>query len=311
MGAKQSAVNPGGMLWGALFAALAAMLFACKGLLAKQLYAENVDYALVVAIRATLALPLFWAFAVYREGVSTILSTPRRAMLAAASAGVLCYYVGAVLDFFALTMIDASIERVLLFSYPAMVVLFTSLRAGRLPSRRVVAATLLTYVGIFCAVGGLDRQALRANLLGAALVLASALSYAFYFLIGEKFTRQIGSSRFTLFAMTAAALALAAHMVVRHGVGAIAQIPRLGWWWLALLAVLCMFIPALLQAEGVRRIGAQRGAVVSTVGPPTTVLMAWAFLGERLSAWQLTGVALIVCSIVLLEVRQESSAPTV
>lgn len=287
------------------------MLFACKGLPAKQLYALHVDFALVVAVRAALALPLFWGFALYREGLATILKTPLRAALTAASAGIVCYYLGAMLDFYALTMIDASIERVLLFSYPAMIVVFGSLRSRRLPARRVVAVTLLTYIGIFCAVGGLDRQAFRANLLGAALVLASALSYALYFMIGERFTRQIGASRFTLFAMTAAALAAMLHVTVRNDLPAIAQLGPTAWAWLLLLAVLCMFVPALLQAEGVRRIGAQRGSVVSTVGPPTTVLLAWFFVGERLSAWQLTGVALIVCSVVLLEVTQKAPVASV
>jgi drug/metabolite transporter (DMT)-like permease len=65
-----------------------------------------------------------------------------------------------------------------------------------------------------------------------------------------------------------------------------------------------MFVPALAQAEGVRRIGAQRGAVLSTVGPPTTVLLAWALLGERLGPWQWLGIALIVGGILALDLAR-------
>jgi drug/metabolite transporter (DMT)-like permease len=68
-----------------------------------------------------------------------------------------------------------------------------------------------------------------------------------------------------------------------------------------------MFIPASLQAEGVRRIGAQRGAVLSTVGPPTTVVLAWALLGERLNAWQWLGIALIVAGILVLDLARASA----
>lgn len=292
------------MLVGAAYAAGGAMLFACKGLLAKQLYGLGVNFELLVCIRALIALPLFWWYTASREGLGNILATPRAAIAAAALAGFLCYCIGALTDFYALTMIDASVERVLLFSYPALVVLFTSLRARRWPARSVVAAVAMAYAGIFFVIGGFDLHVLRANALGASLVLVSALSYAIYFMIGEKYTRQIGSARFTLFAMSAAALALLVFTLLRHGAGGVASIPAQGWWWLLVLGVLCMFVPALMQAEGMRRIGAQRCSVVSTMGPPTTVLLAWALLGERLTAWQFAGIVLIVASVLLLELRR-------
>ena len=114
------------MLVGALLAAGGAMLFAAKGILAKSLYAEGVGYELLVTVRALIALPLFWAFAIWREGLDVIRKTSPRAIGIAALAGFVCYYIGALTDFYALTMIDASIERVLMFSYPALVVLFAS-----------------------------------------------------------------------------------------------------------------------------------------------------------------------------------------
>jgi drug/metabolite transporter (DMT)-like permease len=290
---------------GAFLVALAAMLFATKGIFAKQLYALGVGHEALVTIRATLALPLFWAFALRREGWAALRGTPQSAIWAAAAVGALCYYAGALLDFLALTMIDASIERVLIFSYPAMVVLFTAVRDRRRPPRRVLLAAALTYVGIFFTMGGFDLAEVRANLYGAVLVLGSALSYAVYFLVSEKYTREVGSSRFTLFAMTAAAACLIPHFALRHDVGAeLSAITPTAWLLLGFISVLCMFVPALAQAEGVRRIGAQRGAVLSTVGPPTTVLLAWALLGERLGPWQWLGIALIVGGILALDLAR-------
>ncbi len=294
---------------GALLVAGGAMLFASKGILAKQLYEMGVGFEALTAIRALIALPLFWAFAAARDGVTIVRGTRPRAALAAAIAGFLCYYVGALLDFQALTMIDASIERVLMFSYPAIVVLFTAVQKRQWPQGAVFAAMLLTYVGIFLSVGGLDGHAVRANALGAALVILAAITYAVYFMIGERYTREIGSTRFTLFAMSAAAVALVVHYLVRHGVQALGAIPPAGWLMLAVLGVFVMFVPALMQAEGVRRVGAQRGALVSTAGPPTTILLAWLLLGERMSAWQLTGVALIVGGILVLDLARTRKPP--
>lgn len=293
--------------YGALACALAAMLFAAKGIFAKKLYALGVGVEAVVAIRAVISLPLFWWLALRRESWQTIRATPPPAIFMAALAGALCYYVGALLDFAALTMIDASIERVLIFSYPAMVVLFTSVRDRQWPSRRVLVATALTYLGIFFTMGGLDLDALRANLFGALLVIGSALSYAIYFLVSEKYTRSVGSSRFTLLAMTAATVCLAPHYLIVNGTADLESIGAEAWLLLLGIAVFCMFLPASLQAEGVRRIGAQRGAVLSTVGPPTTVVLAWGLLGERLSAWQWAGMALIVLGILVLDLARSSA----
>ncbi len=293
-------------LIGALAVGLAAMLFAAKGVFAKELYELGVSVEALVAIRASLALPMFWAFAVRHEGLPLILTTPKRAICAAAAVGILCYYAGALLDFIALTLIKASIERVLIFSYPAIVVLLTSVRDRQWPNNRVLMAIILTYLGIFFSMGGFDSAEMRANLYGASLVIASAVTYAIYFLVSEKYTRQIGSSRFTLFAMSASAAALIPHYLIHHSILEITEISAEAWLLLIGISVVCMFLPALLQAEGVRRIGAQRGAVISTIGPPTTAVLATLLLGEQLSIWQIGGVTLIVTGVFVLDLARNA-----
>jgi drug/metabolite transporter (DMT)-like permease len=64
-----------------------------------------------------------------------------------------------------------------------------------------------------------------------------------------------------------------------------------------------------MQAEGVRRVGAQRAAIGSTVGPPTTIVLAALFLGERLNGWQLAGSAMIVVSVLMLSLGKVAVAP--
>jgi drug/metabolite transporter (DMT)-like permease len=281
------------------------MLFASKGLFAKWLYERGVGFEALVTIRAVFALPLFWLFANRGGPTTNLRDAPRGALVAAAIAGFLCYYVGALTDFWALTMIDASVERVLLFSYPAIVVLISSTLTRTWPSLTIVVAVLITYIGIFFAVGGFEQDAFSSNLFGAALVLCSALTYAIYFLIGERYTRILGSSRFTLVAMTTSGVALAVHFLIFESVAQVATYDLPVWLGLVALATLCMFIPSLMQAEGVKRIGAQRGAVASTMGPPTTILLAAVFLGERLTAAQFAGVACILGGVLFLDLASK------
>jgi drug/metabolite transporter (DMT)-like permease len=291
-----------------LMVAGAAILFASKGLFAKALYQRGVGFELLVTVRAVLAVPLFAWFAVranapsrsITEGVDKPPPMRPRAILAAVIAGITCYYVGAMVDFWALTLIDASIERVLLFSFPAIVVLIGSVLKRRAPEAGVVAALVVTYIGIFFAMGGIDFAELRQNLFGASLVLIAALTTAIYFLLGERYTHELGSTRFAAIGMSAAALMLTLHFIVFRSFDEFRPLQAYDWMLLVILGVFCVFIPGLLQAEGMRRIGAQRAAIGSTIGPPTTIFLAAIFLGERLNAWQLLGSAMIVGSVLVL-----------
>jgi drug/metabolite transporter (DMT)-like permease len=65
-----------------------------------------------------------------------------------------------------------------------------------------------------------------------------------------------------------------------------------------------MFLPTLCQAEGIRRVGAQRGSLASTIGPPAAMLLGIAFLGEKPSLWQLVGTALIMAGIAVIARRE-------
>jgi drug/metabolite transporter (DMT)-like permease len=254
-------------------------------------------------VRALIAMPLFGWIALRANGAPRADARPRvrtRAVVAAVIAGIACYYVGALVDFWALMLIDASVERVLLFSYPAMVVLIGAVMDRRAPEARMVWAMLLTYAGIFFAMGGIDILELRANLFGAALVLVAALTTAIYFLIGARYTRELGSTRFAAIAMISAALLLAVHFAVFRSFDEVRALNGHDWLLLAILGVACMFIPGLLQAEGMRRVGASQAAIGSTIGPPTTIVLAAIFFSERLNVWQILGSAMIVGSVLVL-----------
>jgi drug/metabolite transporter (DMT)-like permease len=283
------------------FVAGAAILFASKGLFSKALYQRGVGFELLVAVRAVIAMPFFAWFAV-RANAGNAAPAPVRpgAVIAAIVAGITCYYVGAMVDFWALTLIDASIERVLLFSYPALVVLVGSLLERRAPEGRVIGAMVVTYIGIFFAMGGIDLAELRQNLFGAGLVLIAALTTAIYFLIGARYTHDLGSTRFAAIGMGASAVALVLHFSIFRSFDELRALQAHDWMLLFVLGIACMFIPGLMQAEGMRSVGAQRAAIGSTIGPPTTIVLAALFLGERLNAWQVLGSVMIVGSVLFM-----------
>jgi drug/metabolite transporter (DMT)-like permease len=280
--------------------------FATKGLFAKKLYAHGWTFEAVQVTRMALSLPVFWLWGWWRAG-EELLRVERSALLGALGAGFLCYYIGSMLDFYALTMIDASLERVLLFSYPSMVVLAHSLLYRRWPDLRTLVALTATYMGIVAVVSGFDLAIFRANLQGAVLVLLCATTTATYFIASDRWTRRIGSVPFTVWAMTSAGLCMFVHAwLAPH-----ARPPMPGktdYLYLAGLVGFATVFAMLMTAEGVRRLGAQRAAVVSCVGPPATILFAVPWLGERMNLVQWAGVAGIVAGILVMELRRTGSA---
>lgn len=246
-------------------------------------------------------------WALWRIGPPVVGPAPWRAVLGAAAAGAMCYYGGAMLDFYALTLLDAGVERVLLFAYPSVVVLFYALLYRQLPQASVLIAVAVTYAGILMVVSGFDLRLLRTNFAGAGLVIGCSLTMAVYYLASDRWTPALGSIRFTLYALTAATICLAVHYLARHGLA----LPVWHQRDIGLMAGLVIFatvVPMLAMAESVRRLGAERAAVISTLGPPATLLLGAWLLGERLRVPQWCGVALIIAGILILELARRSGA---
>lgn len=290
------------MSTGVLLILAAAICSSLKAILAKLLYDQGLDALTVVSLRAVISLPLFWAVALAIVGPSKIFRVELRSMLSAAAVGIICYYLGAWADFIALTMIEASLERIVLYSFPAMVVLIEAVRTQRLPPLRQWIALALTYIGVILVMGGFNFELLLANFVGVLLVLAAALSFAIFAIVNQTVSPLIGSVRFTLYAHTAAAIGLIVHFLIVSP-GEALHISFNGWLWLGIIATVGAVLPFFMLSEGIRRIGASRSALLTTVGPPATFIMAFFILNERMSSGQMAGAAVILLAILVLEGR--------
>lgn len=265
------------------------------------------DVQTVLVMRTLLAWPGFLLVGYLFGARESLRHAPRWAWFAAMAGGFTCYYFGAGINFLALSLIDASVERALLFSYPALVVMASSVINRQLPGAVTLLAIVITWLGIALVVGLQDADVFSQNLTGSLLVLVCAATMAFYLMVTERTTRAINSSAFTTVAMTAAAGCFALQFLMLGELEDL-SLNAAAWGLMAGLVVFATVLPLFFMAEGIRRIGAQRGAVVSTVGPPATILLAVAFLGERMESIQLAGVALIIVGILLLELRGRATA---
>jgi len=281
---------------------ISALALALKGILAKYIFAEGVDVATLLAIRYTLALPMIAAVAIYITGSPAALKMAPRDFVMAMLAGVVGYYVAGVLDFTALTMIDVSVERVLLFSFPVFVLVLDSIRRRRPPPPRQIVALVLAETGIVLVMGIADFQLFLANLEGGLWAIASAFVFAIYYMMNQALGPRLGSARMAMSAIIGAALGTDLHFLITTPIENLAT----GWTafgWIAVMALFCSVVPFLLITEGIRRVGASRSALISTVGPVATLVLAWVLLDETMAWEQLAGAALVIASILALEGR--------
>jgi len=137
--------------------------------------------------------------------------------------------------------------------------------------------------------------------------MLSGLVFAIYIVINQETTTRTGSIRFTLFAVTGACTVLTVHFFVARPVAELAVSP-MGLLWAGMIALFATLLPYLMFSEGIRRAGASRASLVSALGPPATIALAFVILGESIGPIQLIGGAVVILGVIALEARRRKPA---
>jgi drug/metabolite transporter (DMT)-like permease len=282
---------------GLALAIFGAVAFSGKAIIVKLAYRHGVDAVTLIMYRMLFALPLFAALAWWGSRGRAPLT--RGDWLAVLGLGFCGYYLASFLDFLGLQYVSASLERLILYLNPTLVLLLGALLFGQRANSRQLGAMAVSYAGI-ALVFGHELQATGAHVaLGAALVFGSAVSYALYLVASGRVVQRIGSVRLTGAAsVVACGLCIAQFLLVRPLSAAAVAEPVL---WLSLLnAVLCTFVPILAVMMAIERVGPAMAAQAGMVGPLSTVALGVMLLGEPLNGWIFAGTAAVLAGVWLL-----------
>lgn len=217
------------------------------------------------------------------------------------------YGAASVCFFFALTFADASVVAVLLYAYPALVTIVSWLFLGKRANRLTAVAVVVTFAG--CAlVVGIGSAGVRAAWQGVALGLGAAVGYTLFNLLSHRWLP--GRSRLTMMTYTFGIAAILPMLgtVAMDGMPALSPVEWSARTWMLLLAIVLVptFAAIVLYLEGIRGLGPSQAAVISTLEPLFTIVMAAAVLGERLAPLQLTGAGLVLAGVVAAEIAERS-----
>ena len=201
---------------GLLLAIGSAALFSLKAIVVKLGLAHGLTVETLMAWRMLLALPVYVVVGLvaFRRAGS---APATRTVAAAAALGVLSYYVCTWLDFSGMQYISAQLERLILFTYPALTAVLAWALLGERFTKRHAASLGLSYAGVLLVFGAEAGSAGPHAALGVGLVFAAALLFAFYVVLAKPVIAALGSQRFTCVAMIAATAAILTHRLVLSG----------------------------------------------------------------------------------------------
>jgi drug/metabolite transporter (DMT)-like permease len=279
---------------GLLLAALGAIAFAGKAIIAKLAYRHGVDAITVVMYRMLFALPMFVLLAWWAgRGKPALTARDLRIVTALGFCG---YYLASTLDFAGLQYISASLERLILYLNPTLVLLLSVLLFKHHVTARQLLALAVSYAGVLLVFGHELKTEGEHALLGTLLVFASAVSYAVYLVYCANEVKRLGALRLTGWATSIACLFCIAQFLVLKPLSA-AAVPTPVLWLSLLNATLCTFAPVLMVMMAMERIGATLTAQTGMLGPVATILMGVALLDEPLNGWIIAGTTLVLTGV--------------
>jgi drug/metabolite transporter (DMT)-like permease len=294
-------------LVGVLILMLANVGFSSKAVIIKLMYQYHIDTYSVVAMRMLFSLPVYVAVLIHLNRRPNNVRLTAHEMLIIGGLGILSYYVCSTLDFLGLQYISAGVERLILFTYPTVVLVASAVLFKKKITPPQYIALILTYVGVilsYVAERGLGTQ--KDLLLGASLVGLCAFIYAFFVIGAGEYVHKSGSVKFTCLAMIAATAPALLHSYVHNGM-AIFNFPTEVYqltFWLVLVATV---IPTFMIVEGIRLVGASNSAIIGFVGPVSTIILGYYLLGEQVTWLQLFGTAIVLAGVFLVSWKGKSA----
>ncbi len=282
---------------GVALALAGSIAFSGKAIIVKLGYRYGVDVVTLLMLRMLLALPFFLVLSWWASRGKAPLT--RTQWLQVSFLGFTGYYLASFLDFAGLQYISASLERLILYLNPTIVLLLGRLVWGKKITRRQMGAFVLSYAGVLLVFGHeVKLEGLNVGL-GTALVFGSAVAYAVYLSYSGQLVQQLGSLRLAGLATSVACFFCIAQFALLRPLS-VAHVPSPVLWLSLLNATACTVAPVLMVMVAIERLGSARTAQIGMIGPMATIFLGVLVLNEPMNAWIIAGTILVLGGVYLV-----------
>ncbi|WP_248723379.1 DMT family transporter [Seonamhaeicola sp. ML3] len=281
---------------------LGIVLFSSKAVMVKLAYRHDVDPISVLLLRMAFSFPFYLVVAFLSRNKGNSDKITGRDYIWVVIFGVIGYYLSSFFDFVGLTYIKASLERIILFIYPTIVLLINKVFLKQTINKVQVGAILLTYIGIIIAFG--DEVSISGSdiYLGGFFIVLSAVTYAAYLSGSGWLIPKFGVVKFTSYAMLVSCLCVFLHYLITNQAD-IFNLPTEVYVLGFLIAIFATVIPSYLVSASIKMINSSNFAVIAGFGPISTIILAAIFLSEKLTLLQLLGALIVISGILVVSMK--------
>jgi drug/metabolite transporter (DMT)-like permease len=277
---------------GAIFVLLSAFGFGIMPALALFAYRSGISPSTMLLCRFVAATLLLLPFR-YR--------TIRQAKLTLADLLILLFLggIGYTLTsnfyFLSLRYLPSSMASLLLYTYPIMVAIISSLVDREAPSVKVIVAMLISFAGLIVMLGASTGGA---GMNGVLLALGAAALYSVYIVVGNRALRRTSPEVASFFVCLFAILGVLVFGLCQGSISF--HFGAQAWIFIAGLTLLSTIMAINLFFRGLRLLGPTRSSILSMTEPVFTVLLAILLFHDRLTPIQWIGGAAILGGAVVV-----------
>jgi drug/metabolite transporter (DMT)-like permease len=292
---------------GIFFIFLSSILFSTKAVAVKLAFRDTpIDAVALLMLRMLFAFPFFLVTGLLalKQFRHTLPTAKQWSYIAAM--GLLGYYISSYLDFVGLQYITAGLERLILFLYPSFVVLINYFFFKEKITWQQKLALGLCYLGLiisFYHEVQLDID-IRNLVIGSSLIFLCAITYAGYIAGTGRLLRQVPVMLYTSFALIGSSIAVFVHFNLASNYTLSQLDYRMAYYGL-FLGIVATVLPNFLVSAGIQKVGSNNAAIISAIGPISTILLAQLFLHEEMDIPQMVGTVCVIAGVILVSIRSK------
>lgn len=283
---------------GIILAIIGVVLFSAKAVLVKLAYKYDISSEHLLLFRMLFSLPIYLVFAVYKKPLQAQ-KNKNSDYLWILFFGFAGYYLASYFDFLGLQYIKAGLERIILFTYPTLVIIISWIFLKKRITNKQLYAIIIAYIGVVITFWGELQIDNTHTILGISFIFLSAFMYAAYLVGSGWLIPKFGVITFTSYAMIVSCLCIIVQYMVFDRQD-LTNYPLELYIICIIIAVFSTIIPSYLVSAAIAKLGASDFSIIASLGPVSTIVLAYFFLGENLSHIQVFGAVVVILGIYVI-----------
>ena len=282
---------------GMLEVILSGICFGFLGLFGKKAFVFGIKPGELLALRYSLAACLLFIYLILFDRKNIILNW--KDTLVSILLGVMGYALFSGLFFYTLTGLSASLTVLLLYTYPIIVTILSRIILKEALTKLKLVALFLVTIGMFFLVSGEWKIEGRIFFLTG---FGSAFFYSLYIIYSRKYLERVRPFTSSFYVQIGAGGILS--LIHFSNTSRPLEILSNHFIFILLMAFICSFLAMSLFLSGLAKISSSETSILSTTEPISGIVIAYFFLGESLSFYQLIGACLIILGLIFIGLNQ-------